>query len=256
MTDPVVHLPGFNTESLSYTGLRFAAGPEQGRDLYEIWNAVFDRKGGREGRPDQALPQSGEAREPAAADSAGAGAGSGDAPRAARSPQPSGHPMAQPGSRLVTENSTLTVQSASARAAVAADPAVVAPSMVFAPNIGSDNPVADVAAVAAAPLTGGTSAQPADAARSVISAGDTRSVDSTGAAEESIRVIVSNSTVSIVVRDDTLAPSEAIHCAFATAQQLTGRRDTLARLILNGHTLYQQEPDAGARSSLTLLFAC
>ena len=76
---------------------------------------------------------------------------------------------------------------------------------------------------------------------------------------ESVSVYVRDSLVAIVVRDASLTDQNAMQCAFATAQALTGQRAALQRLTLNGKILYQQPPDlsaspAGAAPVLT--FAC
>jgi len=72
---------------------------------------------------------------------------------------------------------------------------------------------------------------------------------------DSVSVFVHGAAVSIVVRDATLCAHEAVECAFETARQLTGQRNALLRLTLNGQTLYQQRT-VGSHVEPALLFAC
>jgi hypothetical protein len=58
---------------------------------------------------------------------------------------------------------------------------------------------------------------------------------------DSINVAVHNGDVSIAVRDSVISEHAAVHCAFETAQKLTGMRGSLQRLTLNGRVLYQTE---------------
>jgi hypothetical protein len=57
---------------------------------------------------------------------------------------------------------------------------------------------------------------------------------------EAVSVFSHGTGIAIVVRDSSLSREEALRCAFETAQQLTGRRATLALLTVNGRILYQQ----------------
>jgi hypothetical protein len=57
---------------------------------------------------------------------------------------------------------------------------------------------------------------------------------------EAVSVFSHGTGIAIVVRDSSLSREEALRCAFETAQQLTGRRATLALLTVNGQILYQQ----------------
>jgi hypothetical protein len=59
------------------------------------------------------------------------------------------------------------------------------------------------------------------------------------ASEESVSVVVREKEVGIVVRDTKLEPQAALQAAFVVAQDLTGRRDTLRLLMVNGRTLYR-----------------
>lgn len=68
---------------------------------------------------------------------------------------------------------------------------------------------------------------------------------------ESVSVVVHGEEVGIVVRDARLEPHTALRAAFVVAQDLTGRRDALRLLMVNGRTLYRL--DDGARSSAPLI---
>jgi hypothetical protein len=79
------------------------------------------------------------------------------------------------------------------------------------------------------------------------------------ASTESVSVLVHAGTVAIVVRDPAVSAQEALHCAFETAAELTGRRRALRSVTLNGRTLYQQQKDlarSAPTSPSTLAFAC
>ncbi|MBB6091176.1 hypothetical protein HNQ60_000022 [Povalibacter uvarum] len=52
-------------------------------------------------------------------------------------------------------------------------------------------------------------------------------------------VVVREKEVGIVVRDAKLDPQAALQAAFVVAQDLTGRRDGLRLLMVNGRTLYR-----------------
>lgn len=57
--------------------------------------------------------------------------------------------------------------------------------------------------------------------------------------EGSVSVVVREKEVGIVVRDAKLDPQAALQAAFVVAQDLTGRRDGLRLLMVNGRTLYR-----------------
>lgn len=74
---------------------------------------------------------------------------------------------------------------------------------------------------------------------------------SSAARAESVSVIVRGEQVGIVVRDARLEPHAALQAAFVVAQDLTGRRDALRLLMVNGRTLYRL--DDGARTPAPLI---
>lgn len=76
---------------------------------------------------------------------------------------------------------------------------------------------------------------------------------------DSVNVFVRGSMVAIIVRDTAIEDTEALDCAFETAQKLTGVRAALQQLTLNGRVLYQQRTEAaGAEPSAvpSLVFTC
>jgi hypothetical protein len=82
-------------------------------------------------------------------------------------------------------------------------------------------------------------------------------------ATEAISVFVHGLAVAVVIRDCALSAQEALHCAFETARELTGRRAALEHLTLNGQTVYSHT-GSGAHDPLrgpeqpasTLVLAC
>ncbi|MCW7540870.1 hypothetical protein OOT46_23905 [Aquabacterium sp. A7-Y] len=78
-------------------------------------------------------------------------------------------------------------------------------------------------------------------------------------AEESVQVLQSASGVEIVVRNVRLAASAALGCAFETAYCLTGARDTLRKVTLNGATVFEaraRDAEAEAASRGRVVFSC
>jgi len=75
-------------------------------------------------------------------------------------------------------------------------------------------------------------------------------------ARDSVNVYLHGSEVAIVVRDSRLTEPEAMTCALATAQQLTGERDALQRLTLNGRPIYERPSRSIAATLPDLIFAC
>lgn len=57
-------------------------------------------------------------------------------------------------------------------------------------------------------------------------------------AAESVLVHLGAEGVQVVVRHTGLTPESAVSCALETARQLTGRRDALHHVVLNGRTVY------------------
>lgn len=76
---------------------------------------------------------------------------------------------------------------------------------------------------------------------------------------DSVSVFVHGEGVEIVVRDASVSDQQAVHAAFATALDLTGRRGTLRELTLNGRTLYRRQDEPARpppQQPPALVFAC
>jgi hypothetical protein len=79
-------------------------------------------------------------------------------------------------------------------------------------------------------------------------------------AQESVTVTVEGEKVAIVVRDTDLTDREALHCGFETARRITGQRQGLHSLVLNGRIVYEQSDlsmmSTGSHLHARLRFVC
>ncbi|HEY5760117.1 MAG TPA: hypothetical protein VIU34_30050 [Steroidobacter sp.] len=75
-------------------------------------------------------------------------------------------------------------------------------------------------------------------------------------AADSISVLLRDGSVQIVVRDAGIRDDQALHAAFVTARELTGRRDSLKELTVNGRAVYRQHQPNTQQQPPSLAFAC
>lgn len=73
---------------------------------------------------------------------------------------------------------------------------------------------------------------------------------------DSVNVCLSDGSVRIVVRDAGIRDDQALHAAFVTARELTGRRDSLRELTVNGRTVYRQHQPDTQQPPPALIFVC
>jgi hypothetical protein len=62
---------------------------------------------------------------------------------------------------------------------------------------------------------------------------------------ESVLVLAGAAGLEVVVRHTGLAPQSAVWCALEAARQLTGRRESLQHVVLNGRTVYDATQQPG-----------
>jgi hypothetical protein len=77
------------------------------------------------------------------------------------------------------------------------------------------------------------------------------------ATTENVTVVVTDRAVDIVVRDKSLCDEDALAHAFDTAALLTGNRNSLRRLTLNGHNVYvRRAPSSTTTANPALQHSC
>jgi hypothetical protein len=209
------------------------------RDLYAIWQSVFERSRPVEVSQDESYPPSAASTRQlhwqfntghdASAD--------GTAP-----------PVRAEAASGITSSESVPVSAARSRPTQQQPDSLEAVAVQVGPGApDADGSVGSVRHDAARPRSGARPASQAPAAAM------------SSVAAESLHVFVQEGTVAIVVRDARISEQGALHCAFETARALTGQRAALRQLTLNGRALYQQPPPASTDRALqaaTLVFAC